>query len=264
MQLQVEIVKINLHSCAPVYKPAAFVSAKELDARKFKHNRVYLEINWQLKEGRDRQIIYETVTRAFQDDWHQVRLVGDVIISAVRKGTANLFADENFIEKITRQTPDGQPKNTETVVTETKPELAPGFWSKFQSIFSTNSENSIQESIYGNYALKAKLANVFAELNAIKIQSLSFYVSNNYWPRRIGEIGLKDVLFTNHKFISGLFMDSSGTISADLRGDVFGPNKMLQLSPNVESFEKGAAMGIEWTCYSNLEASILPTNCEAL
>ena len=262
--LQAEIAELNLHSCAPVYKPAAFTSPKELKARQFKRNRVYLEIKWQLMEGREQQVIYETVTRAFQDDWHQIRSVEDVIISAVRLGTANLFADEKFIEKITRQVPAHQGKKQAVAGTQTRPELEPGFWSNLQSIFSTNSEQSIQDSVYGNYALKAKLANVLAELNAIKIQSVSFYIGNDYWPRKIGEIGLKDVLFANHKFISGLFLDSSGTISADLKRDVFGANKMLQLSPDVESFKKGATMGIEWACYSNLDASILPSACKAL
>ena len=266
LNLQVEIVNLDLHSCAPVYKPAAIVSPKKLKARKFKRNRVYLEIKWKLREGRDQNVIYETTTSAFQDDWHQIKLADDVITSAVRQGTANLFADEEFIARITRQSSAGDAITTtgEVVANQTRPELEPGFWSKYLSVFSTNSEQSIQNKLYSNIELKAKLANVFAEIHAIKMQSISFYVSNNYWPRKIGEIGLKDVLFTNHKFISALFLDSSGTISADLKSDVFGPNKMLQLSPDVESYKKGSSMGIEWTCYSNMDISLLPSNCEAL
>ncbi len=256
VNLHAEIFDIDLHSCAPVYNPAAYVSPKQLKYHRFNRSRIYLKVQWQLKEGRKREVVYETETSAFFDQWYEPNKVENVIAQAVRQATESLFAQEAFIEKI-------MTKNAVAEVTPTdNSESEPGFWSKYFPIFATNTDNSIQEAMNFGYKMKANATGVMVELTSIKMNMLNFYATRDHWPRRIEEIGLNSDMFARHKLISDIELDSHGTISATLREDVFGSRKMLQLSPNTNDHDQGISRQINWECYSNLDKSYLPENCE--
>jgi hypothetical protein len=172
--------------------------------------------------------------------------------------TVNLFADDAFIGKIMTKG-----KHTTTALKK-PPQTEPGFWSKVIPSILIDSGQSIQKTLSGQYVVKAKIASVFSEINAIKMNSIQYYLENDYWPRKIEEIGLNDIMFSNHKYISDVTLDSDGTISVDLKEDAFGSNKVLQLTPDSKAFKNNKTMNIKWHCYSNMEAALMPMSCEKI
>ncbi len=258
VKLDAEIIEIDLHSCAPMYKPASVVSARKVKDHLFKKNRVYLKVKWGVRQNRNQQLIYETVTSGYYDAWYKVMTVQDAISKAVELATVNLFADDAFIGKIMTKE-----KQTTTALKKS-PQTEPGFWSKVIPSILIDSGQSIQKTLSGQYVVKAKIASVFSEINAIKMNSIQYYLENDYWPRKIEEIGLNDIMFSNHKYISDVTLDSDGTISVDLKEDAFGSNKVLQLTPDSKAFKNSKTMNIKWHCYSNMEAALMPMSCEKI
>lgn len=262
VNLQAEIYDINLNSCAPVYNPAGFVSPTQLPAHNFKKNRVYLKIKWQLKTKREQITIFETETSAFYDGWYKVTSVEKAIRKAVETATINLFSDEAFIAKII-QSKQVETKQVKRNDQPDAPQQEESFWSKILPFVSSSADNSISNALTNQYMLRAKLASVFSEISSIKISLESYYFMQGSWPRHKEDIGLNDAMFVNHKLITDLNIESDGTISVDLQ-DVFGPHKILQLTPETEAFNNAQTHGLKWQCYSNIDKAINPADCEPI
>jgi len=254
LYLKAELIELDLHTCAPVHSLIRTISPKKLAWNNFTKNRVSLSVRWQLFENMQQPALFETITHGYYDNWGNDRKAFSTINQALEIAVNNLFANQRLIDLIT----------TEQAIAKTdkaSPENEDKGW--LQKLLPEMG-NSIGQLLNNQHVMRARVAGVLSEASAIKVNSIEYYMTNGDWPLMVQDIRLSDRLFDTHKLISGIQFDHDGSFTFRLRESVFGPSRMLRMTPDTSSYENGSALGIDWDCSSNLSPEVLSEMCTAL
>ncbi len=253
LYLQAKINKLDLHSCAPVHSLTRTISPKKITWSSFTKNRASVSAEWSLFRKLGEDPVFTAVTQGYSDNWnsneHADRTVNQALVIAAN----NLFADQRFIDLITYEA------SAETAAQE-PPEPATeeqSWWSKF----IPDMKSPISRMIDNQLVMRAKLSGVLAEASRLKMSSVSYFMTNNEWPTIVQDIGLNDRLFDNHELIAGLNLHRDGAFTLDLKQEIFGPSRILRMTPDTDSYLDNGSLSLDWTCASNLPAEILPESC---
>lgn len=263
--INAEIDSIDIQTCAPLNNSRRYLDARDIGAYSFKKNRVKVSIRWQLKRGNDGEILIETQSDGYFDEWKSKNSVAATINKAVENATTSLMANELLVAQLSltsaeyadmtrgKTRPGQEAQTPQNPLTNFIPFLRTG-----------KGTNSIHRKIQANTILQSQLASVLAEISSVKVMLVQQYMQEGQWPLNKEAIGLNSSMFASHKQIADLKVRYDGSIHVDLRQDIFGDNKILQLTPNMDAYENGQSMNINWTCISNLDTAVLPKSCEAI
>lgn len=94
--------------------------------------------------------------------------------------------------------------------------------------------------------------------------STSYFMQNNEWPTIGQDMGFNDRLFEDHDSIEGLKLGLDGTIRLLLKDEVFGPSRVLELTPDIDAYLAGSSLNLRWDCLSNLQPEMLPDVCKSM
>ena len=166
-----------------------------------------------------------------------------------RFATHRLFAQKAFIAGVLESKPDEG-----------------GFFSNLLGFLGSGEGESDSSSnplaaISGKFMLQAQAAQVFSEINAIKVSSLQHYMIEGEWPDSLATIGFSQSLFDNSENISYVNLQPDGSIVVELK-ESFGNDKVIVLSPDVQN--TGGLQMNRWYCSSNLDQAYIPRNCETM
>ena len=251
LYLKAELLELDLHTCAPTHSLRHTISPKKIPWSNFTKNRASVSIRWQLINDMNQPAVYETITKGYYDNWDNNKKAFSTINQALEIAVNNLFSDHKFIDLIT--TTETKPK-PDRVILKTEEE---SWW---QSVLPEMG-NSIGQFMNNQYAMRAKVAGILSEASSLKVSSIEYYMINGDWPRIVQDLRLNDRLFESHKLISGIKLDNDGSFTLQLRESVFGPSRILRMTPDTRSYEQGSALGIDWECSSNLSVEVLPEMC---
>lgn len=240
--LHARIIDLRFDSCAPdISRKRAYNSVKKVMTSAFKRHRVSINVEWQLIGDSEQEVLYETVTQGISNSWLLNAKAKHIFKLAIENATIELFSDQNFIDKIN--------------FTQQK-QKDDGFFSRF---FSSKDETEKLKPEKNQYILQAHLAQVFADINSIKIMLEQHYQMHGKWPDNLDEIGMSH--FSSSKTVSSLDIEYDGSIIVEL-ASMFGQGKTLQLTP--ENHDNRSSMRNVWVCTSNLSQKLLPQTCEQL
>lgn len=256
LYLKAEIVKLDLHSCAPIYSLMRTISPKKIPWSNFTKNRVSVSIQWQLISSPEQAPLFKTTTQGYFDNWDNNKKADQTIKQAIVIASNNLFADQQFIDLITTD-----PAKKADKLIPANPGTEKRSW--WQS-FAPDTRNPISDLIGKQFVMRAKVSSVLAETSMLKVSSVNYFMTNNDWPRITQDIGLSDRVFENHEFISGMKLNYDGTFTLHLREDVFGPSRVLRMTPDTDSYREKRSLQINWDCSSNLPQEILPEMCVSM
>ncbi len=248
LSLHAKIRALRYDSCAAdIDKPAML--DKKLYQKKFNRHRVIVDIDWQLYDQNHQQVIYQTLTQGAADSWLINNEGQKVVLQAVENATKQLFSDATLVEHLSIHSPlEEQEKGL------------------FEKMFSAlgwgavdndqGQSSSVSEKIGNNYVVKARLSEAMAELTAVKVPVMEYYMSHGEWPDSLEDINLPQTTFEGSKSLSYVSIDGDGSIVGELH-DSFGSGKILRFTPG-----QNTGMINRWTCSSNLPARVLPNPCE--
>ncbi len=96
-----EITAMNLKTCAPkIYQTELLKPADSIASYKFSQNRVRLRVRWQLLDNSNQVVLYETETEGDFDGWKKPTRTGRSVGEAMQAATKNLFARQDFIDRL--------------------------------------------------------------------------------------------------------------------------------------------------------------------
>ena len=101
LSLHAEIVEMKIKTCAPnIRQNERLLPVEEIRASRFYRNKVSLQVQWQVRDNRDQDVIYETVTAGSYNGWHQQADPHNAISDALEAATLQLFTDPDLIARI--------------------------------------------------------------------------------------------------------------------------------------------------------------------
>lgn len=241
--LQGEIVDIRFDSCAPELSEDTVYSKRKISSSQFKRHRVIVRINWKLVGSDQERVLFEKTTEGVADSWLLNARGKKVFGIAIENATSQLFSEQAFVANL--------------VVNQQQAEQ--GFFSGLLSMLKSSDEDPAP-GIANRYVLQAHAAQVFSEINAVKVGALQYYMMEGDWPDNLPAIGYPDSMFNNSEAISHVNLQPDGSIVVELT-ELFGSDKIITLSPDSSSGDAGMN---RWQCSSNLDSSYLPQSCEGL
>ncbi len=240
------IVDIRFDSCAPELDEDLVYSRRKISSGQFKRHRIIVRIDWKLVGVSDDQALFRKTTEGVADSWLLNSKGKKVFNLAIENATSQLFAQPAFIASLAPQ----------------KPPAEEGFFSSLLSFLGSedSAEPDAQQAMTNRYRLQAHAAQVFSEINVVKIGALEYFMIEGDWPDSLPTIGYSDSMFNNSEAISHVNLQPDGSIVVELT-EMFGDGKIITLSP--ESNNSNMSMN-RWHCSSNLASSYLPQSCEGL
>ncbi len=240
------IVDIRFDSCAPELDEDLVYSRRKISSGQFKRHRIIVRIDWKLVGVSDDQALFRKTTEGVADSWLLNSKGKKVFNLAIENATSQLFAQPAFIASLAPQ----------------KPSAEEGFFSSLLSFLGSedSAEPDAQQAMTNRYRLQAHAAQVFSEINVVKIGALEYFMMEGDWPDSLPAIGYSDSMFNNSEAISHVNLQPDGSIVVELT-EMFGDGKIITLSP--ESNNSNMSMN-RWHCSSNLASSYLPQSCEGL
>jgi len=101
LSLHSEIVEFQLNACA---NSRSFDNRKrqirDISNSNFRRHDIKLKVNWLLKSNRDQQIVYETTTDGYFDNFQSSASASQAVLSAIESATLKLFSNQDFVSKI--------------------------------------------------------------------------------------------------------------------------------------------------------------------
>lgn len=110
-----------------------------------------------------------------------------------------------------------------------------------------NIQNNNITPDYSGYVMAAKITQVYAMLQSVKIRLSVFYQTNGKWPESVTDIGLKESDTGDDLYIEKFRIGKNGSIVA-LLDNQFGNDRILSITP--KSVMGG--MHTRWVCNTNL------------
>jgi len=236
LSLHAEITAMNFKACAPNISDSSRLKPVEtIPAHRFKKSRVRLRVQWQLRDDRDRNILYEAATDGEYNGWNQRNSPRHAIGSAVEAAVLNLFSDQDFIARLVDGKADSTPVSSK----------------------SDSSKINRKLSITDLHLRRAQAVQVLVEINALRVGSVQHYAMEGAWPGDLSVIGYTESMFYDSDTIASVSLKSDGSIVAELK-ELFGDDKIITLQPEVND---GNSTLSRWHCTSNLDLTYLPHNC---
>lgn len=254
VELNGEITAIDLKVCAPLKQSTYYLDARKIRAERFNKNRVELSIHWQLRHGRNREILFESDTDGYFDHWNTTAAVSTTLTKAVGNAVAKLFSDQRLIAFLA-EIPESNDDSTEQ-----------NLFSRLLPFLNRDKpqHNEQSKSESNAFLMRNKLTTVLGEISPVKMLMKDYYRHNNNWPYNKSFLGIKDSSFENHQLISDLEVKFDGTIQIELKADVFGRDRVLKLIPDKATFDEKQLFNLRWDCFSNLPPDFLPQSCQAI
>ena len=101
LSLHAEIVEMKIKTCAPNIRDSErLLPVEEIRASRFYRNKVNLQVQWQVRDNRDQDVIYETVTAGSYNGWHQQTSPHNAISNALEAATLQLFTDADLVASV--------------------------------------------------------------------------------------------------------------------------------------------------------------------
>ncbi len=241
-----DIVDIRFDSCAPELNEDIVYSERKISTGQFKRHRIIVRINWKLLGADQEQVLFSKMTEGVADSWRLNAKGKKVFAMAIENATSQLFAEQAFVANL---------------VTDNS-QAEQGFFSGLLSFLNSQDSNDSASTpgLTSRFVLQAHAAQVFSEINVVKIGALQFYMMEGDWPDNLPAIGYSDSMFNNSEAISQVNLQPDGSIVVELK-ELFGSDKIITLSPDND--DANMTMN-RWHCSSNLDSSYLPQTCEGL
>jgi hypothetical protein len=247
-----EITAMNLKTCAPkIYQDERLKPADSIAPYKFSHNRVGLRVHWQLLDNSNQVVLYETETEGDFDGWKKPTGTGRSVGEAMQAATRNLFARQDFIDRLfaikVAERPKPERPKPKPLWLPPPPAEEKGILTSLRDMFLPDSTRT-----------RAQVARALVEISALKNHMLHYYQTEGNWPEDLADLGISNSTFYGSDTIDIVSFEPDGSIIAALKS-TFGDNKILTLQPRIDD-----NFIARWNCYSNLDESKLPEICRAL
>ena len=103
-----------------------------------------------------------------------------------------------------------------------------------------------------HYFIRANLANIIANITAVKMIITEYYMFNGSLPKTREDLDLSIYDLEEVKGVDSIFLSEKGGITVDLSAD-FGSEKSLELNPAPSK----NGFRLKWSCRTNLEERYL-------
>ncbi len=247
--LHARISELRFDSCAPDLDEDIVYSKRKLSSSQFKRHRAIVRIDWRLLGDGDQDLRFEATTEGVADSWLLNSKGSKVLGLAVEDASKKLFARKAFIAHLVK--PSEQEKS-----------LFSGLLSFFEADQAEPDEGdgAGAPGFTGKFLLQAHAAQVFSEINVLKVGMLEHYMMNGEWPDSLNAIGYSNASFANSDSIDYVNLQPDGSIIVELK-EKFGKDRVIVLRP---ALEDGGVHMNRWDCSSNLDSAYLPRNCEIM
>lgn len=243
--LHADIIDLRLDSCAPELSETTAFSGRKISTSQFKRHRAIVSIDWKLVGANETEIIFRKTTEGVANSWLLNSKGKKVLNMAIANATTQLFASPEFVANLVNDTP------TDT-----------GFFNQLFSFLDSDdaADSDNMPSLGNKYVLQAHAAQVFSEINVLKVGMIEHLAMEGDWPDSLSEIGYSESLFNNSETIAYVNLQPDGSMVVELK-ELFGNDKVITLTPEADD---GNISMNRWQCSSNLDQAYLPRNCEGL